>query len=812
MGANSNAMLGLSGLDSPAMLKSMMRPYKTQISALSQRQQTVIWKQERYRELIGKLNNFKAKFFDYRNPATNISSAGTWKKFVVDNPGGEFVKITSTADSKPKSGSIEMLQMPDSSVITGRSGLAREVSGSTKPYWDTAVGSYLTINMDGIERSVYITSEIASQPTAAGKVAMLQNAIDSVFGADMIYVDLVPGPPVPGDDVLRFTANPANVNQFIIKDGSAGTARIELGFGGDSNLSNKIVLNDTLGMMSLRMNDKIHFVNESFYENGLPVTREVVKFTINNMSFRFTRFDSIGAVMNAINSSGCGVTMSYDNIGDCFKITSNISGPGASIRIREEETGFFSALGIGFMNEDTASLGVNLVGGIVDPGLLAAINAANSGGPPFLYSFDVTINGVAKSIVLTQIYAGAGDVISDVNDQLNMLFPTAGVSAGIRPSTASPGDFELVLNIDKTAQNAAWSIQIEAGPSMPAGAMDDFGLSAIRDKLLSISPSYEQGKFGRVVIDGVMLQVDRPVFETGGVLYELKKLPPPGSGPIAYTVSADADKIVDMVREFVEAYNDLTRAINAALSEKREKDYRPLTDEQKDQMSEKEIEKWELKAKAGLLRGDSGFIGLSSKLRLTAFSPVYEKYGENKAIPFSLKKMGIDTKDEMSGLYNPADGGTLYIDESALRRAIEANLDQIALLFTRTPEKIEPGPDDANRPPEWKARMQRMYDDYTGGISTKLLNVLDDYVRTMRGTNNSKGLLIERAGIERDSSDLYNSFTKEIIEYERRINALWDRYDRIEKQKIKALSRLESIISNASAQMEWMQGQMGQQR
>ena len=813
VGMNSNAMLGLSGLDTASMLKAMMKPYKIPITSLSQKQQIVIWRQERYRELITKLNDFKAKFFDFRNPATNISSAGTWKKFLIDNPGSEYVEISSTSSSKPGNGTIELQKMPTASTITGRSGLMREVVGSSAPDWSYAAmsGSFLTINMDGIVRSIPITSAMAAQPTNADSAAMLQDAIDSAFGVDMLYVDIVTE---AGIERLRLTANPVNVNQFSIIDGSVSTARSDLGFGGDANLSNKVVLSDTLGALSDRMNETIQFKNVLTYDsNGAPVTRDVVEFSLNGVSFQFSRFDSIKNVMDTINNSDCGVKMSYDNVNDCFKLTAAISGPGDTIRIQENETNFFSAIGIGFVDEDTSDPAINILGGVISPTLVADVNTwigANPGDP---YIFDVTVNGVQKQISLERTYVDENDMIGDINAQLAAAFPTAGVSIGIQQSTVVPTDWYLVVNIDKTAPNAAWSFQVDVDPLNPAaGIMNDFGLTDLQSNMTSFSPQYTMGEFGKVVIDGVILQVDRPTFEYDGVLYSLKKLPPPGSDPIEFSIKTDTDKIVELVREFIDAYNELVRAIGGALGEKRDKDnaYPPLTDEQKAEMSEKEIEKWEEKAKIGLLRGDVHFISLSSKLRLTVYNPIHEKYGDTKALPFSLKKMGIDTKDSIN-MFNPADNGALFIDEEVLRYAIETNLDQITLLFTKPPEVFTPGPDDADKPAEWQARMQRVYDDYTGGLAAKITNVLDDYIRTMRGSNNAKGVLIERAGIENDSSDLYNTFTKEILEYDRRINALWDRYDRIEKQKISVLSRLETVISNAANQIDWMQGQFGQQ-
>ncbi|MCL2057832.1 MAG: flagellar filament capping protein FliD [Oscillospiraceae bacterium] len=1199
MGANTNAMLGLSGLDTASMLKSMMRPYKIPISTVTQKQQMVIWKQDRYRELIGKLNDFRAKFFDYRNPATNIASPGTWRQFIVENKDDEYVRITSTSTTKPKDGTIEYIKEPTASKIIGRDGLVGDIEAASVPIWYEAVNNSLYINMDGIVRAIPITSAILAMPNDTARVAALQSAIDSAFGANMIDIGITD---TVGGRLTLSVHSGSVVNQITILDGGA---RTQLGFGGNSNLSNRIVMSDTLNALDYRLKESMQFKSVMVHNNlGALVPRNVVEFSINGVDFQFTSGDSMKDVMDAINNSICGVTISYDNSKDQFTLTASTCGPGETIRIQEEETNFFGALGLTYTQQaptsimggavnattfhtavnahnaanpldpfvfdvtvngvlkmvelsrsdyadiddlvgdlsnriraafpnsgtslrldasghielvvdktapnaawsfkieenaahatnpakfdpltDMTVLGLDVLQGVLagmqttyrftggsvagipgifasldgsgtpftfditvngvakqivldrtfmdDADLLAEINTqinahfpnagltlgaqlisgnwhlvldvdktasapaysvsigADPGDPAFLmlptlgldvldtalqsfptvgyaggtypsnfyldvnaspdpfvynfsingvvrqivlgrkdyasdsdfiadfgvrlstaypnaglsvvdnsppgqimitvntfsaytahdisfapptspevansaaaalglaalntasgailsqtetkiiggvidsalhttlstlsglgtpYVFNVTVNGVERDIELNGTYLTPNDVIADVNAQLASAFPTAGFSIDVMQSNINPADWHLVFVIDKTAPNAAWSIEFTPDignptPPPPVPLEADFGLAGALEKttLAASFAGYVPGEFGLVEIDGVQLQVDRPIFEYDGVLYELRKLPPSGHGPIEYRIRTDTDKIVELVRDFVEAYNDLVRTIGAALSEKRDKEiFLPLTDEQKEQMTETEIEKWETRVKTGLLRGDPNFIGLSSKLRLMLYNPVYESYGDNKSIPFSLKKMGLDTIDMSNGLglFNPADNGALYIDELILRHAIETNLDQIVVLFTKTPEMFVPGPEDADKPPEWHARMQRLYDDHTGGLTTKLLNIINDYARTMRGANNAKGTLIERAGIENDSSDMDNAFSRQILNYNRQINALWDRYDRIERQKIRTLSRLETIVSNAGVQMQWMQQQMGQQ-
>lgn len=62
--------------------------------------------------------------------------------------------------------------------------------------------------------------------------------------------------------------------------------------------------------------------------------------------------------------------------------------------------------------------------------------------------------------------------------------------------------------------------------------------------------------------------------------------------------------------------------VNGKLTEKKYRDYTPLTEEQKKDMTEKQIELWEEKAKSGLLRGDTILSGATNQMR-TDFTLMY---------------------------------------------------------------------------------------------------------------------------------------------------------------------------------------------
>ncbi len=254
----------------------------------------------------------------------------------------------------------------------------------------------------------------------------------------------------------------------------------------------------------------------------------------------------------------------------------------------------------------------------------------------------------------------------------------------------------------------------------------------------------------------------------------------PGKDPVmvldkdADAVEIDArvntDNIVDGIKAMVEEYNKIIELVNKELTTKPDRDYSPLTSEQKKELSESEIETWEEKAKSGMLYGDSDLRMLSSDLRFIIGGGNAE----------ALKAVGITT----STLYS--DNGKLTLDESKLRAALETDPESVEKLFT-APQgtKNEKG------------------NDITG-IATNLKNVMDKYVKTL-GSMDSKGILIKKAGSTSSPMSLTeNGFYKQIAEINKQISKLQTRLESERDRYIKQFTSLETLISQMNSQSSWL--------
>jgi len=178
------------------------------------------------------------------------------------------------------------------------------------------------------------------------------------------------------------------------------------------------------------------------------------------------------------------------------------------------------------------------------------------------------------------------------------------------------------------------------------------------------------GENAQFILNGLSTERTSNVFEINGYQYTLTAA---SSTDISISATTDVDSIYNSIKTFVDKYNEIIGKINGELKEERYRNYQPLTDEQKEEMSEKQIELWEEKARSGMLRNDSILSGSLSKMRVDLYTKVQ---GSNITNGFSqLAEIGITTSP------NYLDGGKLIIDETKLRQKIQENPDAIYRLF-----------------------------------------------------------------------------------------------------------------------------------
>ncbi|WP_051556386.1 flagellar filament capping protein FliD [Alkalihalobacterium bogoriense] len=176
------------------------------------------------------------------------------------------------------------------------------------------------------------------------------------------------------------------------------------------------------------------------------------------------------------------------------------------------------------------------------------------------------------------------------------------------------------------------------------------------------------------IINGLETERTSNTFTLSGVTFTLREefLAANNPSPVTISVNTNTDKVMETITDFVNKYNELIEKTNGLLREDRHRSFQPLTDEQKEAMSEKEIEKWEERARSGLLRNDTLIAGSMDRLRSAVNSPVSSPTGSFT----HLSQIGITTSPDYMA------GGKLIINEEKLRKAIEDDVEGVFNIFT----------------------------------------------------------------------------------------------------------------------------------
>ncbi len=185
----------------------------------------------------------------------------------------------------------------------------------------------------------------------------------------------------------------------------------------------------------------------------------------------------------------------------------------------------------------------------------------------------------------------------------------------------------------------------------------------------TILPGYgTKGQNALLTVEGIPVTRDSNEFTVDGIKYTLKNTT---GEAVNFTVSRDVSSIVEKVKAFADAYNKLAEELNGLLSEKDYSgDYKPLTATQEGEMSDKQIETWNEKAKSGLLRNNRSLKSFVSGSK-NAFYSALGGTGKTAA------SIGV-----ASASYYSSDAGKIVVDEAALTKALEENPEKVIAMFT----------------------------------------------------------------------------------------------------------------------------------
>ena len=334
------------------------------------------------------------------------------------------------------------------------------------------------------------------------------------------------------------------------------------------------------------------------------------------------------------------------------------------------------------------------------------------------------------------------DKAQETMDANNMVKDLAGLKDGTT---------ELASALDAMVNNVLAAVEVLNDPTKYSGGATKMN-----------------GQDAVIVLDGVTYENATNGIEINGMT--INALAATGDGDenaITITTATDTQGIYDKIKDFLTEYNNIINEMSKLYNAASSKGYDPLTDEEKDAMSDKEVEKWETKIKDSILRRDSTLGGIMNTM-VNAMAKGFSINGKN----YSLSSFGIKTSGYLNAAKN--ENYAYHIDGDEDDANTSGNSDKLMAMINAEPETV-----------------MSFFEQLT-------TNLYEELGKKMRSTSLSSSYTIYN---DKQMSKQYNDYTKLIKDWENRITEKEDYYNKKFTAMETALAKLNSTQSSLSGYM-----------
>lgn len=461
-------------------------------------------------------------------------------------------------------------------------------------------------------------------------------------------------------------------------------------------------------------------------------TKEIGLWTYNSSGVKndFTKSSIVLYQLNSELTKNFGSTapqFSYDSTAQSFTLTTGTAGDVVSIDSVTDTSGGSAAL-------------------------LAALGFDNTNNTNEITTASKLFPGMEGTGISGQIDFGSGNIVNlDENSTIGDLVTGSGGNISFENGRLTLRGVDYYSpNTSDTGRTCLSSIFGE-GYNYPGVPPTDL-----------VTTYSDTGENALIKVNGSLISNSSNNITVNGTSFDISALSVGTQTDVSVTTAKSNTNAIDSVKKFVEDYNALIDNLNSEIKTAYDSDYPPLTDEQREEMSDKEIEAWEEKAKVGLLYQDQTIGKFLTSLRTAV--------NTRSSSGFGLTDMGITTSN------NYLEYGKLEVNETKLAEAFNTNPDKIQALFTTVDT----------------------------GLAAKVSSVIDSAAKT---TGAAKGSLVLLAGAEKTASDTDNIISKQLQSYKDLIETLQEKYEDEQERYWSKFTSLETAMSSYNSQSEWLTSQ-----
>ncbi len=310
--------------------------------------------------------------------------------------------------------------------------------------------------------------------------------------------------------------------------------------------------------------------------------------------------------------------------------------------------------------------------------------------------------------------------------------------------------------------------KFEASSTEGNKALMALGLVADPDKVGTEGyegPVKIAGEDARIKLNGAEFKSSSNTFNINGLTITAKEKT---DGKITINTDTDYDAVYDKVKSFIKDYSELINEMTKLYNAPANKGYDPLTDDEKEALSDSEVKKWEDKVNESLLRRDGNLSSLSSILR-TSMSQTFEIGGKT----YGLSTFGINT---LSYFAAPEDErNAFHIDGDPDDPETSGNADKLKAAIASDPEAVT-----------------QLFSKLAQNMYTKLQEF-------------SKSSSSRSYGSFYDDKQMKDDITK----YESKVTK-WDDYVKsVEDRYYKQFAKMESAMATLNSQQSYISSMFG---
>lgn len=646
----------VSGMDTESLVTALVSGYQTKKDNLVKAQTKLSWKQEKWKTM----NTSIYSFYSGKLSAGRLSSAYNLKKSTVSN--SSVATVTASSSAVAGTQQLKVTKLASSGYLTGgeiTSTDGSKVTGSSKITDVTGNKGSFTLSVDGKSTNIELTDDMTvNQFIAKLKDAGVQASFDE------------------------------NNQRFFISSKTSGKE-------GDFTL----VANDTDGMASLNklgLSTSIYDSSIKDDENQSETYKEYKKwadywseYNQSGLSDEEKANTELGKIINeAYNSQ----KTNFDTVAK--ELLDNYS---KAVSAKESfENKYQSDTGLSALANANSQLTSKKAQLQTLEDKKAADNGKLSDEDQKEYdSLKASVDELTEDI---KNYNTNNTLIKDYEDNkyVNVVTNDIGTKtvSAIKETDADSSNGVSYIKGEVESRNEKLYSDIEAkytakaknSSEMLSNIQSGTGIYAVSKGAVRID-----GQDSEIELNGATFTSNTNNYSINGLTIQVTEVTGENNS-VTITTDTDVDSIYNSIKDMFSEYNKLIKSMDEAYNADSSKGYEPLTDDEKDAMSDTEVEKWETKIKDSLLRKDTTLNSVINTLKNDMASSFTINGKSYSLASFGIATLGyFSSGDNEKGVYHidgDKDDTSTSGNDDKLRTAIASDPETVVSFFSQLCTKV----------------------------------------------------------------------------------------------------------------------------